>query len=98
MGRWERCNISPTGGRQHVGDGMSSNGVTLGDDQRAKGAVALGGRKLTRSADSSSLVTAISTVAVGWLALLKGKSKVCSGQNRMDTSGPSRDVEQRADG
>lgn len=43
MGRWERCNFFPAGGCQHVGDDMSNNGVTLGDDQRAKGVMALEG-------------------------------------------------------
>ena len=51
VGRWERCNISPTGGRQHdhettwcptgLGNGMRGNGVMLGDDQHAKGSFVL---------------------------------------------------------
>lgn len=31
LGRWERCNCSPTGGRQHAGDSMSGGGADPGE-------------------------------------------------------------------
>lgn len=43
MGRWERCNFNPTGGRQHAGDGMSGNGAVQGDDLTYQGAAVLRG-------------------------------------------------------
>ena len=40
-GSSEGLNVSPTGGRQHVREGMSQDGTTQGDDRSAKGLVVL---------------------------------------------------------
>lgn len=42
-GRWERCNLIPTGGRQRCGDTPSGMETTTGDDRRVYGAVVLRG-------------------------------------------------------
>lgn len=55
VGRWERCNISPTGGRQHVSDDVSSNGWIHGDVVYQKGVCGTGCGNVSRSANSSSL-------------------------------------------
>lgn len=83
-GRWERCNLFPTGGRQHAGDSMSSNGATSGDDRRAKGAAVLPGAtwRDRRIAQASNAQKNFGCGVEG-----------ASGQNWMDTFRPSRDVD-----
>ncbi len=88
----EGSNQVPTGGRQHGREVMSSNGVMLGDDRHAKGAVALEGassqgRRIAQASNGSQYG------CCGVVGFIKGKVNGVSGQNRMDTFGPSRDVD-----
>lgn len=97
VGRWERCNISPTGGRQHVGDGMSSNGTTTGDGRRGKGAVVLVGatwrdRRIAQASNGNQ------KGCCGVVGFAQGQVKGVSGQNLRDTVGPSRDVDSVSEG
>lgn len=89
VGRWERCNISPTGGRQHGREVMSSNGVMLGDDQHAKGAVALGGA----SSQGRRIAQVSNGNQYGCCGVFRLRSVGASGQNSRDIVRPSRDVD-----
>lgn len=96
-GCWERYNFHPTGGRQHVRDGMRDNGVTLGDDQRAKGVLALRsassvGRRIAQASNGCK------NWGCGVFDLTYGLVIGASGQNRVDTFGPSRDVKHTRQG
>lgn len=93
-GRWERCNLSPTGGRQHAGDSMSSNGATSGDDRRAKGAVVLGGA----SCSDRRIAQASHGIQNGCCGVLDLRVLDVSGQNLGYSSGPSRDVDNMQQG
>ena len=93
-GCWERYNLLPTGGRQHVGNGMSSNGVMLGDDQHAKGAVALGGA----SSQGRRIAQASNAGKDFRCGVFRLRSEDVSGQNLGDSSGPSRDVNSVGEG
>lgn len=97
VGCCERYNISPTGGRQYVGDGMRDNGVTLGDDQRAKGVLALrgassAGRRIAQASNGSK------HWSCGVCDVAYGRITDISDQNLSDSSGPSRDVEHTRQG
>ena len=94
VGCWERCNISPTGGRQHVGDGMRLNGVTLGDDQRAKGQFVLQGATW---ADRRIAQASKGRKHCGY-GVFRLRSVGASGQDWMDTFRPSRDVDSVGEG
>ena len=92
VGRWERCNISPTGGRQHVGNGMSSNGWTQGDDLSLKGVVVLRGatwadRRIAQACNAEK------NFRCGVVGFAQGQVKGVSGQNLRDTVGPPRGVD-----
>lgn len=88
-GGWERSNLSPTGGRQHDREVMSSNGVMLGDDRHAKGAVVLRGatwadRRIAQASQGNQN---------GCCGVLDLRVLDASDQNLDDSSGPSRDVD-----
>lgn len=91
-GGWERSNSSPTGGRQHVGDGMSSNGVTQGDDLGAKGAVALGrasgrGRRIAQACNADQYGSC-GVSDRGWISGVgAGSREVTRGWTRVQHSG-----------
>ena len=94
VGRWERCNISLTGGRQHGREVMSSNSVMLGDDQHAKGAVALGGA----SSQGRRIAQASNGNQYGCCGVFRLRSVGASGQNSRDIVRPSRDVDRVDEG
>lgn len=87
-GRWERCNLFPTGGRQHAGDSMSSNGATSGDGRRAKGAAVLPGATWR----DRRIAQASHGIQNGCCGVLDLRVLGTSDQNLGDSSGPSRDV------
>lgn len=94
MGRWERCNFPPAGGRQHAGNSMSSNSVMSGDDRHAKGAVVLHGATWAdRRIAQASHVREYRGFRVFNLRVEDER-----GQNLSDSSGPSRDVDNRDEG
>lgn len=91
-GRWERCNLIPTGGRQHRR--MSSNGRTQGDDLSRRGAVVLGGA----SSQDRRIAQASNGDQYGCCGVFRLRSEGVSGQNLGDSSGPSRDVDSVGEG
>ncbi len=101
-GCWERYNFFPTGGRQHIGDDMSSNELTQGDDlsgtfARGLGAVALSGassagRRIAQASNGKE------ELCCGVDSFAQGQAIGISGQNRMDTFGPLRSVDNRQAG
>lgn len=94
MGRWERCNFPPAGGRQHVGNGMSSNSVTSGDDRRATGAVVL-----RRATLADRRIAQASHVRKNCgCRVFSRMAEDARGQNLDDSPGPSRDVDNRGEG
>lgn len=56
-GRWQRCNVTPTGGRQRCREVPSCKTVIPGDDRGANGAVVLRGVTCSRSAIAQACTT-----------------------------------------
>lgn len=96
-GSSEGLNLSPTGGRQHVGDGMSSNERTQGDDLGLTGAVVLHGatwadRRIAQASKGRK------NCGYGVVGSAQGRVMGVSGQNSRDIVRPSRDVDSVSEG